>query len=112
MQHLSTFGNFQPINESWKDSIKKLLVSAGISVSLLTGCASEQAFMKKLEKEDPKKFQKFYVKKADGSYDLRPTYKKMMSKEEREKLDCGSEEADEKRAASVVGQKAYKKGKN
>jgi hypothetical protein len=34
-----------------------------------------------------------------------------MSKEEREKLDCGSEEADEKRAASVVGQKAYKKGR-
>jgi hypothetical protein len=111
MKHLNSFDEFDSLNESWKTTAKNVILSAGLSLSLLTGCNSEQQFIKKMEKEDPKKFKMYYTKTEDGKYDLKPYYKKLANKEEKKGEKCDSDKSDKKRAAATVGQKAYKKNK-
>jgi hypothetical protein len=108
MKHLSTFSDYQQINEGWKDDIKKTLLSVGLAATLLTGCSSEKAFQQKLMKENPKKFNTIYKKNDDGSYELRKTYKHLAEKGEKSRTKCDSEEGDEKRARFVTGRQGKK----
>lgn len=93
------------MNEGWKANITKALASVGLAATLLTGCNTEKAFQEKLMKDNPAKFKSIYKKNADGTYEMRPTYKHLDDKSEKKRTSCDSDEADKKRAKFVTGGK-------